>query len=452
LIVLGIFLVRLLVKKENRKNIIDTLSVVRIYKYQLILFLLIYFEKNWVDLLNHPVRYTLGLDFTGLIYKLEGNFVYHFQSFFKHAVITHIMAPGYILTYIFLNYFAVVYFAFQKKTLMATKMAINYMVIYLISIPFYLLIPVDVTHQRVPGVDALLYRYSPLFLDFFCRVDPFDNCFPSLHIAIPFSLLLILWHHRKHHDIKDYDRFLYLLVGINLMYTFAILYLGVHWLTDIAGGILTGWLGYIIVETLAEGYMKRTRRMDYNLKIQSLTIASRRDTPNTYRVYVQKVANRRKKKCWRPFCGERPYKRFFFRIFAAIIDITIVLIPVTLIFGELQRPSIDYDDFWFTAFLFYLIYFIMMEYLFNATIGKAIFNLRIVSLKDARNALLMNGSKQGPFRKMGLKEIIKRNFRKLLYPLLLVDYLLGYFTRLKYHTVEKRKAGQKKIVNSGRNK
>ena len=439
----GILLVRPFTKKRFRQRLPLTLDVIRRYKWMFFLFLIIYYEKNWVDKLNHPIRYNLELNFTELIHAIEGDFVYYFQSTLENAYLTHFFAPFYIVSYIFINYFSVIYFAFQKENLLATKMAINYMVIYILSIPFYLFMPVDVTHSIIHDVKPLLYEYSPFMNEFFSKADPFDNCFPSLHIAIPFSLFLIIWHHRKRHDDRRFDRYLYLVIVINLLYAFAILYLGVHWLIDIIGGILVGWLGWIMVETLASGYLRITRKTDRDLRSQLRQIVSYKDKPAEYRARIQARSSRLKRRCLRPFCGEGITKRVYFRVFAAIIDILIILTPGLLLFRVFPLGIVRYDDFWFFTIPIFFLYFVPLEYFFGTTVGKRIFSLHIVSRADERRAHIQqkNGDTGDTeeFSSPTLKETLKRNVLKIFYPLILLDYLINYLLRVQRHFFGKRK-------------
>jgi len=436
----GILLAKLLTKKENRARMPKTLDVVRRYKWMFILFLIIYFEKNWVDRLNHPIRYYLGLDFTDLIHSLEGDFIYYFQSTFESKYLTNFFAPFYIVSYIFVNYFSVIYFAFQKHARLTTKMAINYMVIYVISIPFYLFTPVDVTSNVIKDVNPILYEYSPVFHEFFAKVDPLDNCFPSLHIAIPFSLFLLMWHHRKRNNDRRFDRYLYIVIAINLLYVFAILYLGVHWLIDIIGGVLVGWLGWIMVETLTPRYLYMTRRADQAIRYQLKSIANIADTPAQFREYVRARSESMKEQSIRPFSGRGMNKRVYGRIIAAMIDIVIVLTPGLLLFREFQFSFVKFDDFWFFTLLVYLLYFVPLEYFFRTTVGKRIFSLRIVSMGDTNWAVTANaGPELEDFSRLGFKEVFKRNLYKLFYPLLLLDYAVAYLYRVQRHFSGNRK-------------
>jgi hypothetical protein len=124
---------------------------------------------------------------------------------------------------------------------MADKAALNYFVIYLLSVPLYLFFNVEVTSSYISDMDALLYHDS-FTLAFFTDNDPMDNAIPSLHVGLPISLLIInRLHCRKLGiDFKDWrhKEFDYFVQFNVIIYLFSIQYLGIHWFVDIIPGII----------------------------------------------------------------------------------------------------------------------------------------------------------------------------------------------------------------------
>ena len=92
-------------------------------------------------------------------------------------------------------------------------------------------------------MEALLYQ-DPGYAVFYGIHDPLDNCVPSLHIAIPFGILALNWLHmrEKEIDLKDWKhrRYHQFIFWNTVLFCFAILYLGIHWIIDIPLGILIG--------------------------------------------------------------------------------------------------------------------------------------------------------------------------------------------------------------------
>ena len=128
-----------------------------------------------------------------------------------------------------------------RDDIMAYKAALNYFVIYLLSVPLYLFFNVEVTSSYISGMDALLYHDS-FTLAFFTDNDPMDNAIPSLHVGLPISLLIInRLHCRKLGiDFKDWrhKEFDYFVQFNVIIYLFSIQYLGIHWILDIIPGII----------------------------------------------------------------------------------------------------------------------------------------------------------------------------------------------------------------------
>jgi len=231
---------------EKRVKISDLPSEIKEkgYWWHIGLYILMFVYKAVIDHHNEPIKARVG-GFTHWIHAIEGDWTNHLQEFFLNDSLTNLLSAHYLFMYLFLIWFSPIYYIMSRDVVMADKAALNYFVVYLLSVPLYLFFNVEVTSSFIPDMDALLYHDS-FTLSFFTSNDPMDNAIPSLHIGLPIGLLIInrlhchelgirikYWRHR------EFDMF----VTINvLIYLFSIQYLGIHWVIDIVPGIFLAFV------------------------------------------------------------------------------------------------------------------------------------------------------------------------------------------------------------------
>ena len=208
--------------------------------------------KQITDTINEPIKIKTG-HWTELVYSVEGNFTKWIQDAFQNDALTDFLNFHYLFVYLFLIYVTTVYFAFTNDRDMADKVALNYLLIYALAVPYYLFFNVEVTSSWIPNMDALLY-HDGWYSSFYALHDPLDNAVPSLHVAIPFGILYLNYLHVKEKGMKmsEWRHWPYhLFIVINtLMFMFTILYLGIHWFVDIPLGIIIGGIGALFIHHL----------------------------------------------------------------------------------------------------------------------------------------------------------------------------------------------------------
>ncbi len=235
------------------------------YRWHWALFFAILIEKNWVDSLNDPLRGVFG-DKTWLLYHIEGGTTYGLQRALENDLLTAFLNVHYLWGYVFLNYFTVILWAYRDDRELANLAALNYSIIYILAIPFYIFFNVQITSDYIPGMKALLYHSGPGFYSFFTAHDPLDNAFPSLHMAIPFGLILVMWWtmRRRGYTLRDWEHrgYLWFVIANTAVFCFSILYLGIHWITDIPGGMAVGLLGAAIADEFRDDFFRFFSRIE----------------------------------------------------------------------------------------------------------------------------------------------------------------------------------------------
>lgn len=161
---------------------------------------------------------------TALIHGLEGDVVAVFQG------VTH---P--LLTQFFVGVYLLIYPALLLGTYLGLKRqnrerALDYVVTYtgvvVVSIPFFYFVPVGVTGYYLGSVSPLLYTYNGPIGTFMNSVDTLQKAFPSLHAGLSLSATL--------YAPDGYELLSWATFGLILLAT---LYLGIHWLSDLALGV-----------------------------------------------------------------------------------------------------------------------------------------------------------------------------------------------------------------------
>lgn len=208
--------------------------------------------KAVTDSLNEPIKNSTG-NWTEWIYSFEGNATLWIQQTFENVWLTEFLNFHYLFIYLFLIYITTVYFAYVGERDLTDKVALNYILIYALAVPYYLFYNVEVTSSWIPGMEALLY-HDGWYTVFYATHDPLDNAVPSLHVAIPFGIILLNWLHCKEKGIEmrkwvHWPYHMFVVVN-TVLFIFTIAYLGIHWLVDIPLGMFIGGIGALFIHHL----------------------------------------------------------------------------------------------------------------------------------------------------------------------------------------------------------
>ena len=236
---LGVVLLPVFKQPWMKVTLPTFIDFVRRYWIHIVIVFTIYNSKDALDQLDRIIMANTGLDMTPWIFAIEGSLAYDVQQAFKAPWLTALLTHFYVAGYMFICYVSIFYFAFFDDRWIADRMTLSLAWVYLIAIPFYLFFNVRVTGDYIPGMETLAYDLTPEIADWFRRIDPFTNGFPSLHIGIPFAVWLCL---TRFDEDRRWNRYRHLVLVYTIVTAFAIIYLGIHWFVDIIGGVLVASL------------------------------------------------------------------------------------------------------------------------------------------------------------------------------------------------------------------
>ena len=239
----------------------------RRYWIHLSIVFIIYNSKDILDQLDRIIIANTGLDMTPLIYGLEGDLVLEVQQLFEAKWLTVALTHFYVSGFMFICYVSVFYFAFFDDRWISDRMTLSIAWVYILAIPFYLFFNVRVTGDYIPGMETLAYDLTPEISDWFRRIDPFTNGMPSLHIGIPFAVWLCL---TRFDEDRRWNKYRALVFTYTLITAFTIIYLGIHWFSDIIGGMLIAALAVSAADRTSDAWWKIFDERTMNARIVTL--------------------------------------------------------------------------------------------------------------------------------------------------------------------------------------
>jgi membrane-associated phospholipid phosphatase len=181
----------------------------------------------------------IGKDYTHAIYSLS------FNGAIEEAIQTGLRCVAadwfficiYLYSFTFVLFFTPLLYSIRNDKPRMKQYTLALVINYAILIPFYLFFAVRTPgfyELTSPHMEPVLYSH-PNLLRIINVVDPLDNCFPSGHVSVPLTIVLLLLPIRKN---IEYRRFAYFMTTLTVLIILSVLYLGIHWTADIVSGIL----------------------------------------------------------------------------------------------------------------------------------------------------------------------------------------------------------------------
>jgi membrane-associated phospholipid phosphatase len=184
-----------------------------------------------VNIIDPFTTSLIDQDFTAVVVSIENGVVYWFSQHWT-PILLYFFVFIYIGLYPFLLWFSLLYFLLTDEKKAMKTFAYCLMGIYAIALPFYLFVPVTNVYTYY-GLTSALDTAIPTVEQFFYTTTTNNNCFPSLHVAM--CLLIV-----KTASFTRNKRFIYLTYFCAIGVICAVIYLAIHWITDVIGGLLLG--------------------------------------------------------------------------------------------------------------------------------------------------------------------------------------------------------------------
>lgn len=238
----------LIYKKQLAYSIPQIIKKITDQKYFLVLILgVVCFHLIEVNVIDPLVTAIMGNDYTYLIQTLEKGVVSGFQKYWTPSVLFFFVII-YIGIYPFTLWFSPFYYFISEKQQAMKTLAYGLIFIYFFSLPFTLFFPITnvYTTYDIPSSLSLVF---PQINELFYSTTTCNNCFPSLHVAMTLLIARTAY-------LSGNKYYFYSCLLLAILVIISVMYLVIHWISDVIGGIILAGCVCLLVNTLMKkGYL-----------------------------------------------------------------------------------------------------------------------------------------------------------------------------------------------------
>jgi len=234
-IMLSIAMMPLFKPSYARMSFDGFIDMFRRYWAHMIVVFSVYLWKDILDGMDRALMANTQLDMTPYVYAIEGDIVLWVQQAMRNPLLDEALTHFYVMGFMTATFASFLYPIYFDDRHMADRVSLSMFWVYVLAIPFYLFFNVGVTGNHIPEMQTIAYDLTPEINNWFTRIDPFTNGMPSLHIGLPFAIWLTM---QRWDDDGRWYRYRNFLMGFILLTALSIVYLGIHWVVDIIGGMV----------------------------------------------------------------------------------------------------------------------------------------------------------------------------------------------------------------------
>jgi len=229
------------------------IDMFRRYWAHMIVVFSVYLWKDILDGMDRALMANTQLDMTPYIYAIEGDIVLWIQQAMRNVLLDEALTHFYVMGFMTATFASFLYPIYFDDRHMADRVSLSMFWVYILAIPFYLFFNVGVTGNHIPQMQTIAYDLTPEINNWFTRIDPFTNGMPSLHIGLPFAIWFTM---QRWDDDGRWYRYRNFLMGFILLTALSIVYLGIHWVVDIIGGMIVAIFAVEITSKTSEPIWK----------------------------------------------------------------------------------------------------------------------------------------------------------------------------------------------------
>ena len=228
LLLFAISLVFFIPKKVYKTKITDYFKIFKKnLPYFLIIFGVVCFHLIEVNIIDPYVTEHIRYDYANVIKNIEGDTVFWFSQNWTPSLV-YFFVIMYIAVYPFILWLSITYFLIVDEEKSMKNFAYGSLLIYFIALPFYLFVPITNIYTFY-NAESALETVIPSVEQFFYSTTTQNNCLPSLHTAMT---ILVTWSIY----ITGNKKLLYFAFFTMISVIIAIIYLSIHWITDVISG------------------------------------------------------------------------------------------------------------------------------------------------------------------------------------------------------------------------